>query len=40
MDKIQQSSGINFSLSFLIKLIGAIALGVWAYSQLVSRISY
>ena len=39
MNKIQKNSSVNFSLSFLIQLIGAIVLGVWAYSQLDSRIS-
>jgi hypothetical protein len=37
--KIEESASVNFSLSFLIQLIGAIVLGVWAYSQLDSRIS-
>jgi len=37
--KIQQSANINFSLSFLIQLVSAIGLGVWAYSQLDGRIS-
>jgi hypothetical protein len=39
MNKIQKNSSVNFSLSFLVQLIGAIVLGVWAYSQLDSRIS-
>tara|TARA_R110001606_G_scaffold38625_1_gene107856 strand:- start:163 stop:492 length:330 start_codon:yes stop_codon:yes gene_type:complete len=39
MAKIQKNSSVNFSLSFLVQLIGAIVLGVWAYSQLDSRIS-
>ena len=39
MNKIEKNASVNFSLSFLIQLIGAIVLGVWAYSQLDSRIS-
>jgi chromosome segregation ATPase len=37
--KLQESAGISFSLSFLIQILTAIVLGVWAYSQLDARIS-
>ena len=40
MAKIQESSGVSFSLSFLIQVLSAIVLGVWGYSQLDSRISF
>ena len=40
MGKIQESSGVSFSLSFLIQVLSAIVLGVWGYSQLDSRISF
>tara|TARA_Y100001938_G_scaffold131157_1_gene187915 strand:+ start:30 stop:356 length:327 start_codon:yes stop_codon:yes gene_type:complete len=40
MSKIQESSGVSFSLSFLIQILSAIVLGVWGYSQLDSRISF
>lgn len=38
--ELKESSGIKFSLSFLIQIISAIVLGVWGYSQLDSRISF
>ena len=38
-DQIQESSGVSFSLSFLIQLVTGIVLAVWAYSQLDGRIS-
>ncbi len=38
--ELKESSGIKFSLSFLIQIITAIVLGVWGYSQLDSRISF
>ena len=40
MGKIQECSGVSFSLSFLIQVLSAIVLGVWGYSQLDSRISF
>tara|TARA_R100000773_G_C4196335_1_gene100347 strand:+ start:253 stop:582 length:330 start_codon:yes stop_codon:yes gene_type:complete len=40
MARIQESSGVSFSLSFLIQVLSAIVLGVWGYSQLDSRISF
>tara|TARA_R110000737_G_scaffold337993_1_gene358675 strand:- start:490 stop:798 length:309 start_codon:yes stop_codon:yes gene_type:complete len=36
---IEQTSGVSFSLSFLIQLVSAIVLAVWGYSQLDGRIS-
>ena len=38
--ELKESSGIKFSISFLIQIISAIVLGVWGYSQLDSRISF
>lgn len=40
MGKIQESSGVSFSLSFLIQVLSAIVLFVYGYSQLDSRISF
>tara|TARA_R110002051_G_scaffold324738_2_gene423380 strand:+ start:204 stop:512 length:309 start_codon:yes stop_codon:yes gene_type:complete len=40
MTKIEEKSGVSFSLSFLIQIVSAIILGVWGYSQLDSRISF
>tara|TARA_R110000824_G_scaffold355330_1_gene542488 strand:- start:614 stop:934 length:321 start_codon:yes stop_codon:yes gene_type:complete len=37
--KFQESAGVSFSLSFLIQVLTAIVLGVWAYSQFDARIS-
>ena len=37
--KLQESSGVSFSLSFLLQILGAIAVGVWGFSQLDARIS-
>ena len=37
--KLQESSGVSFSLSFLLQVLGAIAVGVWGFSQLDARIS-
>jgi len=37
--KLQESSGVSFSLSFLLQILGAVILGVWGYSQLDARIS-
>ena len=37
--KLQESSGVSFSLSFLLQVLGAIAIGVWGFSQLDARIS-
>ena len=39
MNRIEEKASVNFSLSFLIQLVSAIGLGVWAYSQLDGRIS-
>ena len=40
MSKIQESSGVSFSLSFLIQILTAIVLGVWGFSELSNRISF
>ena len=37
--KIEEKSGIQFSLSFLIQILGTVILAVWGYSQLDARIS-
>ena len=38
--KIEEATGVSFSLSFLIQVIGAIVIAVWGYSQLDGRLSY
>ena len=40
MAKIEESSGVSFSLSFLIQILSAIVLGVWGFSELSNRISF
>jgi uncharacterized coiled-coil protein SlyX len=40
VSKIQESSGVSFSLSFLIQILSAIVLGVWGFSELSNRISF
>jgi len=40
MNKIEESSGVSFSLSFLIQVLSAIVLGVWGFSELSNRISF
>ena len=40
MSKIEESSGVSFSLSFLIQILTAIVLGVWGFSELSNRISF
>ena len=40
MAKIEESSGVSFSLSFLIQVLSAIVLGVWGFSELSNRISF
>ena len=40
MSKIEESSGVSFSLSFLIQILSAIVLGVWGFSELSSRITF
>ena len=37
--KLNEKSGIQFSLTFLIQLMGTVVLAVWGYSQLDARIS-
>ena len=38
MGKIQESSGVSFSLSYLIQLVGGIAAATFAFSELNNRI--
>ena len=38
MSKIQESSGVSFSLSYLIQLVGGIAVATYAFSELNNRI--
>ena len=38
--KLNEKSGIQFSLTFLIQLVGTVIIAVWGYSQLDARISY
>jgi len=38
MSKIQESSGVSFSLSYLIQLVGGIAVATFAFSELNNRI--
>ena len=40
MGKIQETSGVSFSLSYLIQLVTAIAVGTWGFSQLDNRIAF
>ena len=40
MSKIEESSGVSFSLSFLIQILAAIVVGVWGFSELSSRITF
>ena len=37
--EINEKAGIQFSLSFLIQILGTVILAVWGYSQLDARIS-
>ena len=37
--QINQGAGVQFSLSFLIQILGTVILAVWGYSQLDARIS-
>ena len=36
---LKETSGVQFSLSFLIQILGTVILAVWDYSQLDARIS-
>ena len=36
---LKETSGVQFSLSFLIQILGTVILAVWVYSQLDARIS-
>tara|TARA_R110000765_G_scaffold122251_1_gene218668 strand:- start:51 stop:380 length:330 start_codon:yes stop_codon:yes gene_type:complete len=38
--KLQESTGVSFSLSFLIQVIAAIVIAVWGYSQLDGRLAH
>ena len=35
---LKETSGVQFSLSFLIQILGTVILAVWGYSQLDARI--
>jgi len=37
--ELNEQSGVQFSLSFLIQVLGTVILAVWGYSQLDARIS-
>ena len=37
--KLNEQSGVQFSLSFLIQILATVILAVWGYSQLDARIS-
>ena len=37
--ELNEASGVQFSLSFLIQVLGTVVLAVWGYSQLDARIS-
>jgi len=37
--QLNEQSGIQFSLTFLIQILGTVILAVWGYSQLDARIS-
>jgi|TARA_R110000823_G_scaffold213458_1_gene343357 hypothetical protein len=37
--KINEKSGVQFSLSFLIQILATVIIAVWGYSQLDARIS-
>ena len=37
--ELNEQSGVQFSLSFLIQILGTVILAVWGYSQLDARIS-
>ena len=37
--KLNEKAGVQFSLSFLIQILGTVVLAVWGYSQLDARIS-
>tara|TARA_R110000744_G_scaffold209978_1_gene329002 strand:+ start:257 stop:598 length:342 start_codon:yes stop_codon:yes gene_type:complete len=37
--KLNEQSGIQFSLSFLIQILSTVIIAVWGYSQLEGRIS-
>jgi len=37
--KLSEKAGIQFSLTFLIQILGTVIVAVWGYSQLDARIS-
>ena len=37
--ELSEQSGVQFSLSFLIQILGTVVMAVWGYSQLDARIS-
>ena len=37
--KLSEKAGIQFSLTFLIQILGTVIIAVWGYSQLDARIS-
>lgn len=37
--KVNEKAGIQFSLTFLIQVLGTVIVAVWGYSQLDARIS-
>ena len=37
--QVNEKAGIQFSLTFLIQILGTVILAVWGYSQLDARIS-
>jgi Tfp pilus assembly protein PilN len=37
--ELNEQAGVQFSLSFLIQVLGTVILAVWGYSQLDARIS-
>ena len=37
--QLNEKAGVQFSLSFLIQILGTVVLAVWGYSQLDARIS-
>tara|TARA_R110002020_G_scaffold185799_5_gene383665 strand:- start:75 stop:413 length:339 start_codon:yes stop_codon:yes gene_type:complete len=37
--KLNEKAGIQFSLTFLIQILGTVILAVWGYSQLDARIT-
>jgi len=38
--ELNEKAGVQFSLSFLVQVLGTVILAVWGYSQLDARISH